>query len=374
MNRLFRLFPEACIEVSALLCSVFRCWNDLHLGRRRGGKDRQPCHLPQNPRCIQFPTRARSTARLTAASQLVRAEQSPSPPPLRTSRHPLGQEKLQDDLTSFAEDYHERVLKGLALAAEPYAEEEEEEEGKGDQEVDAQEPQQEAEEEAEEQWGAAKIMADGVIDVTPMEKKTVKHVALKHVALKHVALKHVALKHVVLKHVVLSSTMGVVVCSLPSMACFFLLFRLVVPPCCSTKLARTRCFDYRNQKDRRHHHHQQQQQPIFPLKFRSGALRTPPPLPPPRRQRRHTLRLGCVKKYTKLVESIDLASPTGALWFVLFSFPAVLSRTVAPPPCLLPSVTSPVPPLFAGDFLRVIPTCIACGGTPRVSHAGKSHV
>lgn len=82
------------------------------------------------------------------------------------------QDKLQDDLASFADDYHQRVLKGLAPVAESYDEEEEEgEEGaagghrgeSGGMAVDGVEaPQQQA-----------TILPDGVIDVTPAKPKPV---------------------------------------------------------------------------------------------------------------------------------------------------------------------------------------------------------
>ncbi|CAM9326292.1 unnamed protein product, partial [Ectocarpus fasciculatus] len=64
-------------------------------------------------------------------------------------------DKLQDDLASFADDYHDRVLRGLAPAAEPYDEEE-----RGEDEGDGGGKQQQQQ---------ATVMPDGVIDVTPTE-------------------------------------------------------------------------------------------------------------------------------------------------------------------------------------------------------------
>ncbi|CAM9130911.1 unnamed protein product [Scytosiphon promiscuus] len=80
-------------------------------------------------------------------------------------------EKLQDDLASFADDYHQRVLKGLAPVAESYEEDEGEEEGEAEKhrgEKDrgvigmVDEPQQQQQ---------ATILPDGVIDVTPTKQK-----------------------------------------------------------------------------------------------------------------------------------------------------------------------------------------------------------
>lgn len=68
-----------------------------------------------------------------------------SPPTLFTL-----QSKLEGDLTEFAGDYHQRVLKGLAPAAEVYLDEE----GEG-----------------EEEESPATILPDGTIDVTPVFKK-----------------------------------------------------------------------------------------------------------------------------------------------------------------------------------------------------------
>ncbi|CBJ26974.1 conserved unknown protein [Ectocarpus siliculosus] len=66
-------------------------------------------------------------------------------------------DKLQDDLASFPDDYHDRVLKGLAPAAEPY-----DEEGGEDDEGDDGGKQQQ-------QQPQATVLPDGVIDVTPTE-------------------------------------------------------------------------------------------------------------------------------------------------------------------------------------------------------------
>lgn len=58
---------------------------------------------------------------------------------------------MEFDLTDFAQEYHQRVLKGLAPAAEPVGEDEEgeNEEGSEDQ---------------------ATVLPDGTIDVTPRKK------------------------------------------------------------------------------------------------------------------------------------------------------------------------------------------------------------
>lgn len=78
----------------------------------------------------------------------------PPPPP------PSVQEKLQADLSSFADEYHDRVLKGLALPAEPYDQEEEDEEEDGGEGVTTGAGEQQE----------ATILADGTIDVTPAEQ------------------------------------------------------------------------------------------------------------------------------------------------------------------------------------------------------------
>ncbi|CAN0278710.1 unnamed protein product [Pylaiella littoralis] len=71
-------------------------------------------------------------------------------------------DKLQDDLSSFADDYHQRVLKGLATAAEPYDDEGvgEEDGGGGGGEQQHQQHQHQA-----------TVLADGTIDVTPPPEK-----------------------------------------------------------------------------------------------------------------------------------------------------------------------------------------------------------
>ncbi|CAN0270001.1 unnamed protein product [Ectocarpus sp. 12 AP-2014] len=79
-------------------------------------------------------------------------------------------DKLQDDLASFADDYHDRVLKGLAPAAEPY-----DEEGGPDDEGDGGGKQQQQQQ--QEQQPQATVLPDGVIDVTPTEPPPVMVVA-----------------------------------------------------------------------------------------------------------------------------------------------------------------------------------------------------
>ncbi|CAM9849459.1 unnamed protein product, partial [Ectocarpus sp. 12 AP-2014] len=71
-------------------------------------------------------------------------------------------DKLQDDLASFADEYHDRVLKGLAPAAEPY-----DEEGGQDDEGDGGGKQRQQQQ--QQQQPQATVLPDGVIDVTPTE-------------------------------------------------------------------------------------------------------------------------------------------------------------------------------------------------------------
>lgn len=97
---------------------------------------------------------------------------TPSLPSATVSRYvcpPPLKERLQLDLTRFADEYHDRVLKGLALPAESFDQEGDgDEAGEGGGEGEGaigggrgrrgKEPQQEA-----------TILADGTIDVTPVE-------------------------------------------------------------------------------------------------------------------------------------------------------------------------------------------------------------
>lgn len=79
------------------------------------------------------------------------------------------QERLQADLTSFADEYHDRVLKGLSLPAESYEQQDEDEEGGGGN--TGGENQQEPRRQQQQQQSEATILPDGTIDVTPLEPR-----------------------------------------------------------------------------------------------------------------------------------------------------------------------------------------------------------
>ena len=96
----------------------------------------------------------------------------PQPRPPLLSR--ATQERLQADLTSFADEYHDRVLKGLALPAESYEQQDEDEEGGegGTGEENQQEPRrQQQQQQQQQQQPEATILPDGTIDVTPLEPR-----------------------------------------------------------------------------------------------------------------------------------------------------------------------------------------------------------
>eukprot|EP00903_Cladosiphon_okamuranus_P014508 g13457.t1 len=73
-------------------------------------------------------------------------------------------DRLQADLTGFADEYHDRVLKGLAMPAESY-EPEEDEDDAGNDEKDG------GTANGQQQEQQPTILADGTIDVTPVEPR-----------------------------------------------------------------------------------------------------------------------------------------------------------------------------------------------------------